>query len=754
MTHPRKPSRNVHVKPPQKKLILYDDFDSNDKKAKSGGHATHLYTKKDTGETWYIKEAYSQTEPIELEIIAGDLYRLFLGSNHPKTRYVEGTNKKKYVGVQGVDGFKNFSEIDFAFDDRESFAHILITAMLLAETDLKADNIGINANREVIKIDNDSSIWLPGTISNDTNVVKFTAADLDKPLTPSTYHVAAWSGGMPQDKKDQLASNPDFQKHCAMQILKILLCPQQLVLAVIQHNAHGNSSLESKVLVSKVFEFVVGRRKMLLEEAKNSNTLGKYLSENIKAEDLHKIFTDYVSYATETLYADWTKSNKIDEQIADFKSRADALIEKVKSLTISDSLESMRTFFEEEFCKINEQLRSEESSLTTHKPSKEEVEEFGDSQIESVQPPKLKESSQNQGSLDEKSEKKLVKENAPAPIRTEFTYDITKKTLTYFAKEPGDSKALKVTDNDSTVFGGYTPSNIPKGNAPLVLSNTMHDKNPDFGKVHGGKWILRFPKSPEGNEQRDKVWSQLVSGVTSGQIFNIKAYAEEDGFPYYTICVHTLSDTNLDEIRNTYLYLENNGIIDQTVGKKIGFKSDKNAGQYQENGVDEKFEYTDESIFEEANLKNANQQNLEKLKTMIKEYKYTIHRGGKTLNGKRYPESAYNILMMLEKILKNASQKGISESQYNFIAENIERELRTKIKETKGFTIAKWHLGKRDKSTVLLYQKILDHLVPLRKKKPIKKLPPNAKDDYGFAQTTIVKDGMGGRSDYKPKAKK
>ena len=258
----------------------------------TGGHSASIYQKKAKKEPfkeehslrvekdWFLKTAYSPTEPLELEVISGEIYRLWIGNTQPKTRLVTDGVKNPLIASEGVPGFKSFKsmlETGDKITNHKNFARILVSSLVLAETDLKADNIGTNANHDVVKIDHDSSLWpIVGKIigvNNDQNKTNFTFEDLDNILQPRNYKVSAWAGGLGKEVKDEINNSIEFRTEVYAQILKILSSPAKVLSAIQDLNAP-----KDPVLKVELANFIQERLNLLKQEALKSKGFRDFIS--------------------------------------------------------------------------------------------------------------------------------------------------------------------------------------------------------------------------------------------------------------------------------------------------------------------------------------------------------------------------------------------------------------------------------------------------------------------------------------------
>ncbi|KTD25388.1 Uncharacterised protein [Legionella lansingensis] len=280
---------------------------------KSGGHIARVYKKrpkdkvkpgsKRNEKIWFIKAAYSPHEPLELEVISGELYRFWVGNTQPKTRLVIDQNGARYVASEGVPGFKTFKSIIEAKGDKlpdlpdyKTLARILVSSMVLAETDLKSDNIAFNNEGRIVKIDHDSSLWPivveTMSIQHDLNKVTFSAADLDNILFPPNYKVDAWAGGLPKEIRETIAANPEFQKEVYLQMVRMLVSPPHLLSTIQSVNAPNDLDLENKIQ-----GFITQRLTHLRIEAMKSEGFRSFVAQmNIQEIELQlqQELTDYL----------------------------------------------------------------------------------------------------------------------------------------------------------------------------------------------------------------------------------------------------------------------------------------------------------------------------------------------------------------------------------------------------------------------------------------------------------------------------
>ncbi|MCE0723041.1 MULTISPECIES: hypothetical protein [Legionella] len=277
-----------------------ENFESQGAKDTSGGHTAGIHKKKAketrpnsqrNKKSWFVKEAYSPDEPLELEVISGEVYRFWIGNTQPKTRLVTDKLDKRYVASEGVPGFKTFKSImeqGGKPTDYKTLARILVSALVLAETDLKADNIGVNSGGTSVKIDHDSSLWpivrRIMSMQNDLNQVNFSFEDLDDILAPKTFKPTIWAGGLKKEIKDELRKNEEFKKEVYLQILRILVYPPEVLTKIQEVNAPSDLQLKEEI-----DNFLQERISLLRTEALKSKGFREFIT-NLNIDDCESEF--------------------------------------------------------------------------------------------------------------------------------------------------------------------------------------------------------------------------------------------------------------------------------------------------------------------------------------------------------------------------------------------------------------------------------------------------------------------------------
>ncbi|WP_454785197.1 hypothetical protein [Legionella sp. WA2024007413] len=292
-----------------------ENFESEGIQDKSGGHTAGVYKKKPKNtekisarnkKIWFVKQAYSPDEPLELEVISGEVYRFWIGNTQPKTRLVTDKLGNRYVASEGVPGFTTFKSImekGLEPTDYKTFARILVSALVLAETDLKSDNIGTNSNARSVKIDHDSSLWpfvkKIMSIENDVNQINFSFEDLDDILSPKVFHPVIWAGGLKKEIKEKLKKNELFKQEIYLQILRILVYPPETLDMIQEVNAPADLELKEEI-----HSFFQERINILKTEALKSKEFRKFvLNLNMDTceadfkEELKEYFSDNKAYA-------------------------------------------------------------------------------------------------------------------------------------------------------------------------------------------------------------------------------------------------------------------------------------------------------------------------------------------------------------------------------------------------------------------------------------------------------------------------
>ncbi|WP_454780563.1 hypothetical protein [Legionella sp. WA2022007384] len=330
-----------------------ENFESEGVKDNSGGHTAVVYKKKtkDTDKVsarnkkiWFVKQAYSPDEPLELEVISGEVYRFWIGNTQPKTRLVNDQLGNRYVASEGVPGFttyKTIMEKGLEPTDYKTFARILVSALVLAETDLKSDNIGTNSNERSVKIDHDSSLWpfvkKLMSIENDINNIDFSFEDLDDILSPKVFHPVIWAGGLKKEIKEKLKKNEEFKQEVYLQILRILVYPPDTLDMILEVNAPADLELKAEIQ-----SFFKERINTFRTEALKSKGFRKFvLNLNIDKceadfkEELKQYFSDNRAYEgsdTSHSFHDALLKIKTDVQVIQGleNNKIDILKEKLK----------------------------------------------------------------------------------------------------------------------------------------------------------------------------------------------------------------------------------------------------------------------------------------------------------------------------------------------------------------------------------------------------------------------------------------
>lgn len=191
-----------------------------------------IVNKKNKGSesSWYAKsKSIKKMNQAQLEVFSGELLRFLLGDQQPKSRYLVDEDKI-FVLSKSVNGFTNFNSQDALNKLEENhFKGLLPTlfvCMFMEEADLKADNMGIDENGRVVKIDNDAAfasiLWSmidnqvpPYTHLSQARVKQysFSSNDIDDPINPSQFNAAVWqAGSVFRDK--QITSPENIRELC------------------------------------------------------------------------------------------------------------------------------------------------------------------------------------------------------------------------------------------------------------------------------------------------------------------------------------------------------------------------------------------------------------------------------------------------------------------------------------------------------------------------------------------------------------
>lgn len=91
---------------------------------------------------------------------------------------------------------------------------------------------------------------------------------------------------------------------------------------------------------------------------------------------------------------------------------------------------------------------------------------------------------------------------------------------------------------------------------------------------------------------------------------------------------------------------------------------------------------------------------------MLENHNYELHSGfGIKIDGKKYSDGAAKVHTLLTEVLKREKQMNFS-SQYEELCQQVRNALTPKMQTTIGF----YGFGARDKTTVALYQRVMDSL--------------------------------------------
>lgn len=251
---------------------------------------------------WLVKTGYTSVRNLSYELFAGEVYRFLLGDTQPKSRVTRGsTNLDKYqLAIKVIEGFKPFREQP-RINNVPSLACVLITSIFLEEIDLKSDNIGVDKEGNVVKIDHGCSIASLYSGVKETEL-QIAISDLEDPIKlqciktndtqkqSSCFHPhyfpekRHWHWPSYIDLTQDLNLQERFNQAKHFMILKIILCCDPIA-GFIEHildvNIDSLSYAFPEVLPSEFARLkrsvlnLIKRRHKELKEA--SNLLGSYL---------------------------------------------------------------------------------------------------------------------------------------------------------------------------------------------------------------------------------------------------------------------------------------------------------------------------------------------------------------------------------------------------------------------------------------------------------------------------------------------
>ncbi len=195
---------------------------------------------------WIYKTFYSK-ERARFELLCQEFYRLIIPSQ-PQT--IIGHDKKNHshaILSAKISGFKPLPYHEaplFANGTHHGLGQILVTSIFIHEIDLNLNNIGLDKNNRVVKIDGDWSaagLIEPNLLQGITTTI---TPDLIEHLPfIDHYYCYNWLDII-QEKKNfgsssmvdaDLSKSPSFRKEINQTILALLLIPEFYIHAFVSH---------------------------------------------------------------------------------------------------------------------------------------------------------------------------------------------------------------------------------------------------------------------------------------------------------------------------------------------------------------------------------------------------------------------------------------------------------------------------------------------------------------------------------------
>lgn len=307
--------------------------------------------------------------------------------------------------------------------------------------------------------------------------------------------------------------------------------------------------------------------------------------------------------------------------------------------------------------------------------------------------------------------KSKVQDFDPSLTRYKFQNILSFLSEAYFALNNNYFKNLVNTYLESLISSKSTDefSNVmSRARSDYIFANNEGYINQKelYGCSLEGKWVIRTPK---GSSELGGYWSKILQGINSSRLYGAQVSPVSEQVDTQMLCVCTPNIKNIKEIKETYEYLTNDLQISKEVivGYKTNYDTLSNGETYT-------------SYEQVTNLYNNGIENINDYESKLKDilnqiniHQYELHWGGGIeINGKKYSHTAAKIKNLIEAALPPKNNQPITASKFYRLAETIEIELMGKTKTTTtqgGFSFIR-NLGKRDETTVNLYNNILNVL--------------------------------------------
>lgn len=236
---------------------------------------------------WFIKNVKQYTnivdqreenENAQREVYAQELFRVFM-PNHPKTRITCDEKGIMYVASQGIENFKQLDEINnleagLISGKYQGLGEVMVMSLLMNEVDLKFENMGLDKNKRIVKIDGDWCFAAKNGFEGNNEISESLIQGLPD---PGNYQAHNWFGyyssGVVYPKPSELTKSLDtelFRQEVNSALLKAMLMPDELFVRLASHHMEPH-------LVQESANIMIERKKQMQESALRNESFLAFL---------------------------------------------------------------------------------------------------------------------------------------------------------------------------------------------------------------------------------------------------------------------------------------------------------------------------------------------------------------------------------------------------------------------------------------------------------------------------------------------
>ncbi|MBA2711490.1 MAG: hypothetical protein H0U57_12980 [Tatlockia sp.] len=255
-------------------IFDFKDFTASTHIPRSSKNAHNLWkgTIKGSNRVWFCK-AVENLDIALKEVVVQEFFRVIV-PYQPETRIAYDKSTGLYYILSEEIAEFNYSESNFRKQVKTGLGKTLLLALFLEEDDLKFNNIGLDNQNRVIKID--GGLCFSGD-KHPFNLSDTAIKGLPFPVDCQPTH---WLDIIKNGKKhagsfivsQSLSSSPEFRNDVNQTMLRICLIPDGFIIDFVDFLTEG-SSIQEKFITK-----LINRRDELLGAALNNSSFFAYLN--------------------------------------------------------------------------------------------------------------------------------------------------------------------------------------------------------------------------------------------------------------------------------------------------------------------------------------------------------------------------------------------------------------------------------------------------------------------------------------------